>query len=41
MSITATELSVVNYRSFDECVLALSPHVTVLVGRNADRKSVV
>lgn len=39
MSITATELSVVNYRSFDECVLALSPHVTVLVGRNAVGKT--
>lgn len=39
MSITAMELSVVNYRSFDECVLALSPHVTVLVGRNAVGKT--
>lgn len=39
MTIAATELSVVQYRSFDEYVLALDPHVTVLVGRNAVGKT--
>lgn len=39
MSITATELSVVNFRSFSDYVLALSPHMTVLVGRNAVGKT--
>lgn len=39
MSIAATELSVVHYRSFGEYSLVLDPHVTVLVGRNAVGKT--
>lgn len=39
MSIAATELSVVSYRSFDEFTLELGSGVTVLVGRNAVGKT--
>ncbi len=39
MTIAATELSVVQYRSFAEYALRLDPHVTVLVGRNAVGKT--
>lgn len=39
MTIAATELSVVQYRSFAEYALRLDPHVTVLVGCNAVGKT--
>lgn len=39
MTIAATELSVVQYRSFAEYALRLDPQVTVLVGRNAVGKT--
>lgn len=39
MSIAATELSVLHYRSFDERKVEFDPRVTVLVGRNAVGKT--
>lgn len=39
MSIAATELSVLHYRSFDEQKVEFDPRVTVLVGRNAVGKT--
>ena len=39
MSIAATELSVLHYRSFDDRKIELDPGITVLVGRNAVGKT--
>ena len=39
MSIRATRLSVLSYRSFDDLEFSLGPHMTVLVGRNAVGKT--